>query len=802
MVPAKPIVAILPKVEREALRNCGALPIGFFQIFGDDSVPSSAARDSAVPSIYLWEHEIDYGRGEELAARVEDRPADIPVFFGMEDSADDEQRQANEVAITRLLDSVVVHIVFLDNRENAGRGYAEFRSFAEIAAWSRHFNKVLGIRFPNENALRNTENVLVIVARGEQVKVSREELDVFNGCVGELKAFKSCYFLDYNLSVDESRELFHARAVWDVMVGRLLLAFLLAQESDGASGRVKVEKFWLRSGIKVWRAAECAMDVPAEFIEREIGSALAAAYARVQALVDHERHALLTFETADPLPELAIENLVPSTAVERDMPSGGWSEFPAEACAREVGDPSRWHDAFRAVREVAGEWKSRQPLTVLAGGAEVKKSFESAHEEPGRIFPLSKQLFGALDQDRTAAKECGVDTLDLRWQQVVEVERKRQSMIKQAQREAHELRRAQNHYVGIGFGLVVVVAVSALCGWVLSQLIVCLYSNIRFSIWLACAAALGSFGIFCLVLYLHWRAGRKGVEALIETCLSADKHMQIRHDRVKAIVEAALCTRARLRRLNTRFRAWTLLERVKSIVITELQPATALVCHVEPMESERVLPDSSAGRRRAFLSLTRKSIQVHSTGISGGGYQEEVEHWWGEKSKNARDNFRALWSRLCRIDKNSAGHFPSREFVPRIREFVSRFTARIHGLAVAGVILENQAEVRAQILKWLNEDVLYSSVRQFVSGSIDARHDDESRQLPGIIFVQDKTKELGVDALRSAANSDVALHKYEIVPSDCIEFSGQLAFLYQEFRVEFDRNADTGHLIFKGVRDA
>jgi hypothetical protein len=801
MVEPKPIVVLTPKAEREALRSCGTLPAGFFRMFGCDSASGPGVPAASVPAIYLWEHEIDYKRGEVLAARIEERPADIPVFFGMQDSADDDQRQANEVEITRLLDSVVVHVVFLDNREGDGRGYAEFRSFAEIADWSRHFNKVLSIRFPNEYLLRNTENVLVIVARGEQVKVSREELAAFNGCIGEVKAFKSCYFLDYNLGVDESRELFHSRAVWNVMVGRLLLGFLLSRVTSGTANSSK--PFWLRPGVKIWRAAECVVEVSADFIEKQVGDALAKAYKRVQALVDSEKQVVMEFGTEEPLPGLKIEELKPSGSAEWEMPSGGWSDFPGEACAVAVANPARWDDALETARQSIDEWKRKQPVLACDGEREARGSFDCVHEKPGQVFSLTKKLFGALAQDRASAKECGSDALEQRWNAVVQAEQARRAMIGRAQNEARELRRAQNHYVGMGFGLVVVAAVSALCGWVLSQLISGIGGSIVYSIWLASATALGSFGVFCLVLFLHWRAGRKGAEAFIETCKTADRQMQIRHERVKAIIEAAICAKARRRRLNTRFRAWTLLERIKSVVITEIQPAAALVDHLEPTESGGVSPESSAGRRSAFIAMTRKPISSLNPVLGDDAKNDqEVESWWGAKPKDGDENFRVLWSRLCKLDKTSTGHLPVSVFVPKIREFVSRFTARIHCLAVAGVIHENQEKVKGALLKWVNEDVLNSSVRRFVSGSIEAQHDQEARQLPAIIFVQNKEQELGVDALILAVQTDVGPHSYQIFPSDHLEFAGQLGFMYQEFTVEFDRNEQTGHLTFKEVRDA
>jgi len=795
----KPIVVVAPKAERATLRNCGVLPVGCLRTFGAEHAGGKDASDHSGPVIYLWEHEIDYRRGADLAARISDCPADIPVFFGMAESKDDDERQANEVAITRLLGCVVVHVVFLDNRLDAGRGYAEFRSFAEIADWSRHYSQVLNIRFPNENELRNTENVLVIVARGEQVKVSCEELAAFNDCIGRLKAFKSCYFLDYNLSMDGSSELFHARAVWDVMVGRLLLGFLLSQESAGESN--SSETVWLKnSGVKIWRAAECVAEAPPDFIKKQVSAALAMADKRVQSM--------MTAPDQDPLEnglltEFKIDDVKPGGREDGDTPSGGWSDFPAEEYVGYIANSSRWVEALKTIKQSVSEWKKKHSDLVSGGDGQIRKIFQSVHGEAGQVFALTKQISAALSQDRDAAKACSLDTLEEGWNAVVDAERNRCSLVEQAQSEAKELRRAQSHYVGIGFGLVVVASVSALCGWVLSQLIAGLGGSRLYSIWLASATALGAFGAFFLVMYLHWRAGGKGLEAFIATCRRADNAMQLRHNEAKALVENAINARALRRRLNMRFRAWTLLERIKSVIITEIQPATAWVDLREMEAFVGDLPGSLEDRRKTFVGLSRKSIgSLSSPNVNDEKYTKEVDVWWGkDRKENDGDNFCALWGNLCKLDKVNAGHLPVGVFIPNIREFVSRFNARILSLFLADLIEENQQTVKEKISEWVSKDILNSSIRQFVSGSIDGLHDRELKQLPAMIFVQNNEKALDMSELESAVERK-GPHTYRLIPSDRLGSAGQLGFMYQEFSVEFDRDEATGHLVFKEVSDA
>lgn len=794
----KPIVVIMPKADREALQTCGALPASMFSVFGDESGTVSESLSLDAPALYLWKHEIDYRRGAELAARIADRPADIPVFFGMAEAEDDDQKQANEVEITRLLDSVVVHLVFLDNREDAGRGYAEFRSFAEIAAWSRDFNKVLKGRFPNENALRSTENVLVIVARGEMIKVSQDELNNFNGCIGEFTAFKSCYFLDYNLSVDKSGTLFHSRAVWNVMVGRLLLGFLLSQEKDG--GANSSLPIWLKPGIKIWRAAECVAEVSEDFIKKQVEKALGTAFSLLQNFIDNDKVAQ-KFSADTPVAGLENWELTPGDVSESETPSCGWSEFQAEACASKIANPGRWIGALKAVRQVVAEWKQRKLAGESDGGQESQTLFQLTHDVPGRVFPLTQGLFAALAQDRAALGGNGADELQKRWDAVVVAEQERRATLLRLQKEAAELSRAQNHYVGLGFGLVVVAAISVMCGWVLHQLIIGLNGNIIYSIWLAGVTALGAFGAFCLVHFLHWRNGCKGTLALIETCRAADTQMRARHAKSKEIIEAAISTRARIRRMNRRFRAWTLLERIKAVVISEIQPETALVAHEEPTEITSSSTENTLQRRRLFERLTRKAIgPLKPSRADFPVLDKEVREWW-EEERSEGDNFHGLWRQLCKIDRFNAGHFPVSVFVRTIREFVSRFNNHVQNLVMVGVLQDNQEVVKTKLLAWLINDILKSSVRQFVSGSIDSLQDCEDRQQSAMIFVQAKQDEL--DSLNTAINQYEDRHGgYILVPSNLLSTAGQLSFMYQEFVVEFDRNKETGHLIFKEVPDA
>ena len=282
----KPFVIIMPESDREALRNCGVLPEGLFRTF---DVKSNGLRCEAggdgLPPVYLWPYELKYDCGTDENQEELYKP-DVPGLFGLKPPANAAEKQHNERLITSLLGCVMVHVVFLDKTRSKD-GYAAFVSFKEICDWGRSLRRALNVRFRNEKILQAVESVLVIVARGEQVSLRASDVEQFNKCIqqsrsdefvldstsccgqSQRKIFRSCYFLDYNLCVRDSRELYHSSLVWDVMVGRLLLAFLLSRND-----RVR---WWQVPGIKLWRTFDCVSEIDAMSDKRLVDEMMAQA---------------------------------------------------------------------------------------------------------------------------------------------------------------------------------------------------------------------------------------------------------------------------------------------------------------------------------------------------------------------------------------------------------------------------------------------------------------------------------------------------------------------------------------------
>ena len=794
---AKPIVIVTPDSDRETLRLCGVLQTGCFRSFDDDrnGAVEEAVSDSST-ALYLWPYTITYALSEDWAKRVLERPVEFSVFLGMKEAGDDEELRENEVKITRLLGSTMVHVIFLDKSAENRREYAVFRSFAEIAEWSRQFKTMLDVRFRNEAALQQVENVLVIVARGGQVQTTREELGVFNACVGAEACFKSCYFLDFNLSVADSHELFHSHAVWDVMVGRLLLAFLLSREKDQ-------QPVWMGGGIRLWRSGECTAHVSDEFCAEKVKEALGKAYAKLPDMIDDAASDAGTPDQRADSSEVFHPPALDPPALDnaRKLQRDGWADFPSAACSRETASPERWRSAFDGIRtEVEAERLSR----MGRGGRNDTTSavFERSHQSPGVLFRESERIGGALRRERDELRETQCGKMAERWSVVVAAERERRMALDELDKAGNELALAQRHYVGIGPGLIVVLAISSMCGFILYRLVDALGGAFFLSVGLAGATFLGSLVAAVMTLWLHDRHGRAGTEAFIGMSKEADARMVERDERARDMVGAADQLRLRLAMQNARFRVWLLLERIKTILITEIQPNAARVESV--VDGGFGLEDglsSDARRRVDFVKLTRVPLEVSRSEMASEGMgklRELIEEWW--ESPAGKNSFKMLWSGLCHTyDKKAAGHFPARVFIPDIRGFVERFKERVRREVVWQTLHEpnNLKEVAEALELWMKA-CMNGKVRDFCSGAISGLHDREDEQTGKKIYLRQDDPISGSSDLKSLVSGG---QNTKLIFCEALKELDQQAFFYQEFAVEFDVDPETRHLTFKEVSD-
>ena len=825
----KPFVIITPESNREALRKCGVLPEGIFHTFDVNSngLRRDDERCDGLPPVYLWPYNLRYDNVIEDGGEGLYKP-DVPGFFGMPPPADDATKRHNERLIASLLGCVMVHVVFLDKRR-IEKGYAAFESFKEIVDWGRSIRRALNVRFRNESVLQSMESVLVIVARGEQVSLRRTDLEQFNDCVRQnrsdeyvrdaslapeewqRKVFQSCYFLDYNLCVRDSQELYHSAEIWDVMVGRLLLAFLLSRKS-------KV-RWWQVPGLKLWRTLDCVSEIDAKSDKRLVDDMMAKANVAVQDLVaDADSLEGLALLRANPDVKFPnVKDLEPEDGGRfRNLPNGGWSEYDTAACAKSTSSLERWKSAMEDVRRAMPGWKlsyGRQADTQ-----DSKDVFRAVHRAPGNLLKAERGIFAKIQ------KSSIVDNRDPRrdWCALVAAEQERIRAAATVKTDAPKLEAAQRHYVGFGASAVIVAAVCAALGasvyWLshtVCGLLVLKTPPLLVALFFFAFILLGSMSAALLMCFCHTRAGRRGHSVLVKESEHVDAKMKERDGMARRLLTHAMLMRDKLVLRSHRFRVWALLKRTRDILLTELQPAVSNR-GIDAESSDTVkLDHDSEGRsvRETFLRRTRKSFGPYSITMKEelrARLDKLVALWWSENADGSRvplpavRNFSELWHALCLVDQELAGYFPARLFAWEIRSFVARFTWTARMAAKVSVMSEHVRELQDGLLEWY-EKLQDGGYYLYASGAVTGEHVNEFGMDNARIYFAD-SRIVDVDrigSLRVSSQADQSRFLPEF--NSDLNHTRLLALLFQEIRVKFRTDADDdqtlGHLTFEAVSD-
>lgn len=825
----KPFVLITPEAEREALRKSGVLPERFFRVFDIKSNGLRKVDEDENPVLHFWPYDLQYSEG---ADRTEDgvyKP-DIPAFFGLKPPLNDERKRHDERLITGLLGSVMVHVVFLDSRRGQN-GYAAFKSFPEIVKWGRALRRALNVRFRNEDALQSMESVLVIVARGEQVTLRPSDIEQFNDCVqrwrGDLfssekdeegnplrKIFQSCYFLDYNLCVRDSRELYHSAEVWDVVVARLLLSFLLARK-----GKIR---WWQIPGVKLWRSLGCLSEIDADSAAKVVDEALEDAHAKLQDYAakseDLDDLTLLRRvpERDEPIKDTPLEPADAGHTEWRHEPSGGWSDFGAAACAEKSSQGSsgpRWNPAFARIAKAFGAWCVERVRSEVAD--DVGSVFKAVHRSPGNLIGATAGLYAKLAKGGGAPDR----TPEENWRALVSAERARCQAIRQIRGDAAELEKAQRHYVGLGMSAVTVVAVSLALGSASYYLIRCLgcFMSLSAPAWVVAAAlfVLFSLGSVCagmLMLGCHLHAGRRAVAKLGDESEAIDALMTERDRRARKLVEQGAWMRDCQHLQGLRFRSWTLLKRTQDILVTELQPSFAKRSEAGDSDMKASVESERKSVRETFLARTNKVFGPYRITMKENlraALDRTVACWWSDQvpvnstSGSRAQNFFELWRELCSDDKELAGYFPARPFADGIRSFVRRFSDAIRQEAKLNVLQSRKAELRAGLLKWY-EDLQDMEYYLYATGAVTGEHVNES-QLENARVYLSGDEVVDLDAFAASHRGSQA-DQSRFMPEVSLELNmtRHLALLFQEIKIQFCCDAegdDYGHLTFKEVAD-
>lgn len=826
----KPFVVITPEKDREALRNSGVLPESFFRPFDVESNGLRTDDDNGIPPVYLWPYELRYTQETERTDDGVFKP-DIPSYFGLNPPVNDAERRHNERLITGLLSSVMVHVVFLDSRRGEN-GYAAFTSFDEVVKWGQSLRKALNVRFRNEETLLSMESVLVLVARGEQITLRPSDVAHFNDCVqlfrgdqfsidpetGESmrKVFQSCYFLDYNLCVRDSRELYHAAEVWDIVVGRLLLSFLMSSKTK--------TRWWQIPGIKLWRSLDCMVDVDADSDRRVVGEALAEASAKLQDLAAKaESLDRLSLLHRDPVPQPPIKDvpLLPADAGHdgwRREPEGGWSDFGGESCVVNADQDSegvRWKPSFDRIRDAFRYWKIKHRETQ--DDKEVPELFQAIHASPGNLFKATEGVYAKLARTGLPPGR----NPEANWRALLAAEESRQKAIAQIRVDVPEFRKAQNHFVGLGVSAFAAASVCSALGLSAYYLLRVLSGSrmLPASDW---SLALGVFALFVVgaigavaLMYLcHSRAGRRGMAAIVEESLAVDEWMEKRDQRARDLVEQGILVRDWLRLQSLRFRSWALLKRARDMLVTELQPTLSQKTNAEIVADAQSAEGEHLGVRETFLSRTRKVFGPYRIAMKEELRVEMsrlISLWWSERAFSLNpvplsetDNFFELWKGLCAEDQMSSGYLPARPFSEGIRSFVSRYTDSVRSLARNQVLSDHQNDLRSGIADWY-DDLQRGEYYLYATGAVTGEHvNEDSLENARVYFADCVAVDLDrIHLLQASAQADQSRFMPE--SRDELNRTKHLALMFQEIKVRFDcdaaDDAEYGHLVFKEIED-
>lgn len=817
-----PIFVAIPESERAALRAGSGAPERFVREMGEPGADTAP--------IVLWPHELDFGAGLDKGSEECDwktRPVDLGWFFGLGRAEDGRQREENERRVLPLLSDPLVCVVFLDELHKPD-GYAKFRTFGDVAGWAARLQKALSVRFARESLIGRAPRSLVLVTRCQQVSTTKEEIDAFHACIGmdrgripeagsvPVRAFTSCYFLDYNLRLGATGRPFFARDVWEIVVGRLLLAFALSKKGDEEGG-LPGGPFYKRPGVKGWRNADCrvglAREDEAEGMEEALG-----------ALTQELRNRLELPENENSLAVSAPKSEQLRKDLDRELkvvlPDGqdneewrcppafpkGWSDFDAPACLKTTRDEDgkRWGAVLAGWKKAFPGWRRKHRDTGIAW--ELKGIYDGVAKSPSNVAFQEERLRERLDEGMSVADPVA------HWKNMAAEERRRMELLEQLAADTKEFERARSHYVGIGIGAFIFLAATAALGWAGYQVVVSASvlfggGSVQALPWALAASgcvAAGALGAFVLVLVCHCRTGSRAMKSLIATSKAADQALAERDGEARAIVTEGMVAGMAARIRAGRFRAWMLLKRLQTILDTELSPQLA---RGRPAEADSP-PGGADGRgssddvvdretiQRNFLKATRTDFgpfHLENHRETSGTIGKRVTEWW-------RDVFMPEWRILAKEDVRNAGNYPARRVVPALRRIMSGFLEEVRSALRSRAGEANRERLVADFGAWMRKQSDGRSLYAYASVGLTGAQVKERPTDAAVVFCSPAFADRVAHGTDLPDKQPVLRHIHGNImqrESSALAESEWLGLLHHEFRIGLDVDKD-GHLCLKG----
>ena len=792
-----PLVVFMPEKEREPLRSSGVLPPSWFEEC------NRSLWDGAGDRVYFWPHMPDY---ETAKAGRGGNPPPPAQLLGLETKGDEWMRSENLVA--KLFGATVLHVLFLDDEVDGTPGLADMAPVLKLVQWVRSLGDSIRTWFADTQN-RNIRHVAVVVARRGPFHLTEDQLAAFRKEFGEEgSAVNTCYLVSSRLEVGLGHDALHAKYLWPIIVGRLLLRMLIELSQKDASNGIFLP------GVHLIRSSEYLINCPAGEIDGLKEEALQSVYR----VINHESSAIAADEGGrirrpqvvnreiGVFPDLSSNLVEPGNSGDAVCSGSDWHRAPVMEIVNEANRDSRWNAARKRARDNFAACERRHFLEKEQDRVmEARAIFGRVAKNPGNIRDEERSL-----QEKLPADTYGSDTIYEKWRAMVQAERLRKDAQKRLEDAGREMVRAQNHYVTAPYGILAVMAASLFCGFALVRILWAVGGNggLLVAIALSSLSALGAFSAWFAIAWLHGRAGCTAMVELKALADDVDAKMNERHAAaVQAIRTAETRHRIGLRR-NAIFVLQRLLERVDRIVDRELlQSPTSDVFYLEEKGEATDAPHASSspdnenvneeiavfrGRTRFSRVLSGCAPDVNGQkSFNVGKVIAEAFQESGEKS------FQSFWERLCdeTDGANRQGNFPAQIFVPRIRDWFRNFGGRLVMAQKLDLIASAEGESSgSKPAKALPEE--FDHLRGdsgFALASVDVES-EAVRDAPRMVFVP-KAAAISNHAktlLQGGGGGEIG-----VCETPVLDGLPQTAFFFQDIRVNgIGRDDKTGRLLF------
>ena len=788
-----PLVVLVPRAEKEALRNGGVMPSARFVDVRE------SGWDGGDAAVRLWDAEPDWEAADEAG-----EPPLPARLLGL--SSADRSAFASEGIVAKFFGAFVLHLVFLDEEDDDGAGGALRRNptsawvgmepVLRTARWAMAFNNSVAYWFSEEQS-RNIRHAVLVVARGGRVRLTEDRLAALQSEFSEQGILKVCFFIDGRLEVELGNDALHAACLWPILAGRLLLRLLIALSSTG-------DDDILLPGVHLWRSYEFLFDYPVSEMTEMVTTALSDAYRRLAEQTDAAE--------GETTPKVKIryaknEEASAFAGISTRLSGGDlksppevrdWHSYPVEGERdKRLDDKRRWGGPLALARDSFAKCERDLFRSGNSNPFSPNDAFHSVASDPRNVSVLLRKS----DADRPSDTIDGRDVYR-RWQKVVEAEKRRQMAKKTLETASEELRAAQRHYVTAPYGMLVSVATSLVCGLTVFRAALSLGAVLAASLILASLSAFGAFLAWWFVSWLHRRSGTSAALQFVDVADAVDARMDERHGAaVETVREAETQHRALLR-----FGSWAalhrLLERVWRILSVELQSPSlsAFYRGDASADDEQTSAEADADARRerdSYLKLTRFSEELTPGAFAIGNRRNSDRVINEALTESGRSSFQALWRGICdKSDRFHCGNLPAKILIPEIRGWLLALCDRLCAAQKADLLaargVDEKMPAKISIVRGDSGFLL-------ATAHVD---DHEIVDSPARVFVFEEPGE-GRDAMggQGAAHSareliGGAFSNIPVTETPILNGLPQVAFYFQDIRLFGLGRAADGRLSF------